>query len=88
MLKIRKNVTLFADIKIGETLVVSLSATVDNNTGVKNSYTESIRDSELYRANSTQVRQEIREFEDALYALEDEMSVEVEAAIAAEATAQ
>ena len=78
MLKITKNRTLNGTIEIEGVAVVQLSAsiTVDdsnlnhyNNGGVS----RTILNTDLYRKNISTIRQEIAEFEDEVYLMEDEM---------------
>ena len=78
MLKITKSRTLNGTIEIEGVAVVQLSAsiTVDdsslnyyNNGGVS----RTILNTDLYRKNISTIRQEIAEFEDEVYLMEDEM---------------
>ena len=78
MLKITKNRTLNGTIEIEGVAVVQLSAsiTVDdsslnyyNNGGVS----RTILNTDLYRKNISTIRQEIAEFEDEVYLMEDEI---------------
>ena len=78
MLKITKNRTLNGTIEIEGVPVVQLSAsitidssdfTIYNNGGVN----RTILNTDLYRKNVSAIRQEIAEFEDEVYLMEDEM---------------
>ena len=78
MLKITKNRSLQGTIEIEGVPVVQLSAsitidpadfTVYNNGGVS----RTILNTDLYRKNISTIRQEINEFEDEVYLMEDEM---------------
>ena len=78
MLKITKNRSLQGTIEIEGVPVVQLSAsitidpddfTIYNNGGVN----RTILDTDLYRKNISTIRQEIAEFEDEVYLMEDEM---------------
>lgn len=78
MLKITKNRTLNGTIEIEGVPVVQLSAsitidpsdfTIYNNGGVN----RTILNTDLYRKNISTIRQEIAEFEDEVYLMEDEM---------------
>lgn len=78
MLKITRNNNLNGTIEIEGNLVVHLSASVtidvDNPNGYNSSgITRNIVDTELYKSNLSTIRQEIKRFEDEVYALEDEM---------------
>ena len=78
MLKITKSRNLQGTIEIEGMPVVQLSAsitidpsdfTIYNNGGV----TRTILNTDLYRKNISTIRQEIAEFEDEVYLMEDEM---------------
>ena len=78
MLKITKSRNLQGTIEIEGMSVVQLSAsitidpddfTVYNNGGVN----RTILNTDLYRKNISTIRQEIAEFEDEVYLMEDEM---------------
>ena len=78
MLKITKSRNLQGTIEIEGVPVVQLSAsitidpadfTVYNNGGVN----RTILNTDLYRKNISTIRQEINEFEDEVYLMEDEM---------------
>ena len=78
MLKITKNRTLNGTIEIEGVPVVQLSAsitidpsdfTIYNNGGVN----RTILNTDLYRKNISTIRQEINEFEDEVYLMEDEI---------------
>ena len=78
MLKITKSRNLQGTIEIEGVLVVQLSVsitidqddfTVYNNGGVN----RTILNTDLYRKNISTIRQEIAEFEDEVYLMEDEL---------------
>ena len=78
MLKITKSRSLQGTIEIEGVQVVQLSAsitidpsdfTIYNNGGVS----RTILNTDLYRKNISTIRQEIAEFEDEVYLMEDEM---------------
>ena len=78
MLKITKSRNLQGTIEIEGVSVVQLSAsitidpsdfTIYNNGGVS----RTILNTDLYRKNISTIRQEIAEFEDEVYLMEDEM---------------
>ena len=78
MLKITRNNNLNGTIEIEGNVVVHLGASVtidvDNPNGYNSSgITRNIVDTELYKANLSTIRKEIKKFEDEVYALEDEM---------------
>lgn len=73
MLKVTKNVTLtghsIIDGMIGETY----SAMIDSDNPVNASLSSYISDKVTYKANRDQCRQDAAEFEDMVFALQDEM---------------
>lgn len=82
MLKITKNRTLNGTIEIEGVPVVQLSAsitidpsdfTIYNNGGVN----RTILNTDLYRKNITEIREDISTFEDEVYMMEDEMLTSV-----------
>lgn len=72
----QKVVTLTAESKIGEVVVARLSATVNSNTDVNSAYSEQILNTELYKTNKSEVRQDMDAFRVLVYALEDELASE------------
>ena len=72
-----KVVTLTAESKVEEVLVARFSATVNSANDVNSTYSEQILSTELYNANKIEVRADIDAFRAAIYALEDELDVEV-----------
>ena len=72
----QKVVTLTAESKIGEEIVARLSATVNSNTDVNSAYSEQILNTELYKTNKLEVRQDMDAFRVLVYALEDELASE------------
>lgn len=75
MLKTTKQITLTGYSEIDGQNVVQLSASIPSDTGV-GSVSQYIMNAELYDANKVEVRNDIREFTDMVYAIEDEMTVE------------
>lgn len=75
MLKTTKQITLTGYSEIDGQGVVQLSASIPSDTGVGN-ISQYIMNAELYDANKVEVRNDIREFTDMVYAIEDEMTVE------------
>ena len=78
MLKITKNRTLNGTIEIEGVAVVQLSASItvdDSNLNYYNNggVSRTILNTDLYRKNISAIRQEIAEFEDEVYLMEDEM---------------
>ena len=78
MLKITKSRTLNGTIEIEGMAVVQLSASItvdDSNLNYYNNggVSRTILNTDLYRKNISTIRQEIAEFEDEVYLMEDEM---------------
>ena len=78
MLKITKNRTLNGTIEIEGVAVVQLSASIavdDSNLNYYNNggVSRTILNTDLYRKNISTIRQEIAEFEDEVYLMEDEI---------------
>ena len=72
----QKVVTLTAESKIDGEIVARLSATVNSNTDVNSAYSEQILNTELYKTNKLEVRQDMDAFRVLVYALEDELASE------------
>ena len=72
----QKVVNLTAESKIGGEIVARLSATVNSNTDVNSAYSEQILNTELYKTNKLEVRQDMDAFRVLVYALEDELALE------------
>lgn len=77
MLKTTKQITLTGYSEINGQNVVQLTASIPSDTGVGN-INQYVQNSELYEANKTQVRQDVRDFTDLVYEIEDEMASEAE----------
>ena len=72
----QKVVNLTAESKIGGEIVARLSATVNSNTDVNSAYSEQVLNTELYKTNKLEVRQDMDAFRVLVYALEDELASE------------
>ena len=70
---IKESVNLTGESMIEDAVVVAFSAHIPSN-GIAGSVTISIRDIERYNASREQVRQDQRDFQNAVWAKEDEMS--------------
>ena len=77
-LEITKTTKLVGNIKVGDTVVKALTADIDDK-GVS-TVSEWINDSEAYAANRREVRKQEQAFQDAVYAAEDAIITELEAA--------
>lgn len=76
MLKIEKKLELTGASMINGVQAEWLQAKIDSNNPQKVEFGKSITDTDLYKANRTQCRQDAADFEDAAYALQDEMIAE------------
>lgn len=70
MLKGNKSVTISYQSVIGDQVAVYMSAQIPES-GKSNS-SKTIQDLELYEANKAECRKDMQEFEDMLFALEDQ----------------
>lgn len=71
-LTVNKSTSLQGQSIIDGTVVVYLSANISGENAGNSSVSQSIQNQELYAANRVQCRQDITEFQDVVYATEDE----------------
>lgn len=71
--EIKESVTLSAESVIEEKTVVAFTAHIPNN-GISGAVTPQIRDIEAYNEHRNAVRQDQREFQNAVWDKEDEMN--------------
>lgn len=76
-LEITKTTKLVGSVKVGDTVVKTLTADIDNK-GVS-TISEWLNDAEAYAANRREVRTQEKAFQDAVYAAEDAIIAELEA---------
>lgn len=76
-LEITKTTKLVGSVKVGDTVVKTLTADIDDK-GVS-TVTEWLNDAEAYAANRREVRTQEKAFQDAVYAAEDAIIAELEA---------
>ena len=76
-LEIVKTTKLVGSIKVGDTVVKTLTADIDDK-GVS-TVTEWLNDADAYAANRREVRKQEQAFQDAVYAAEDAIIAELEA---------
>lgn len=76
-LELEKEIKLNGNAKIDGQTVVQMSSTISSNAIGGTGYTEYITDNDLYVKNLPEVRKNIREFKDAVYAVEDELLAEL-----------
>lgn len=72
MLKITESRTLTGTAQVGGTTVVNLSAVLNSDNIGNTSYTEIISNQELYRENVKELREDIAQFKEEVYSVEDE----------------
>lgn len=77
-LEITKTTKLVGSVKVGDTVVKTLTADIDDK-GVS-TVSEWLNDAEAYAANRREVRTQEKAFQDAVYAAEDAIIAELEAA--------
>lgn len=77
-LEITKSTKLVGSVKVGDTVVKTLTADIDDK-GVS-TVTEWLNDADAYAANRREVRAQEKAFQDAVYAAEDAIIAELEAA--------
>ena len=74
MLKTTKTINLNGESKIGDTIVANMYATL-STTGMGNeNINKTILNQDLYNENKTEVRQDMRDFEDLVYAEQDKLN--------------
>ncbi len=73
MLEVTKNITLNATSKIGEQIVAYMSASLSTDGTGSSNVNTNIVNRALYNENKAQVRQDIADFDDMVYAQEDEL---------------
>lgn len=76
-LEITKTTKLVGSVKVGDTVVKTITADIDGK-GVT-TFSEWINDAEAYAANRREVRAQEKAFQDAVYAAEDAIIAELEA---------
>lgn len=77
-LEITKTTKLVGSVKVGDTVVKTLTADIDDK-GVS-TVAEWLNDADAYAANRREVRAQEKAFQDAVYAAEDAIIAELEAA--------
>ena len=75
-LEIAKTTKLVGSVKVGDTVVKTLTADIDNK-GVS-TISEWLNDADAYAANRREVRTQEKAFQDAVYAAEDAIIAELE----------
>lgn len=76
MLTMEKKVTVTGNSVIDGVVAEGYSATIDSNNPENISFSSYQQDKAVYKANRTQCRADSAEFEDAAYAIQDEMIAE------------
>lgn len=80
MLKTDKKTSLTGTSTINDQQVVYLSANITIETAGNTSINQSITNQELYRANLTECRKDISDFQSKVWEIEDEMIAETQTA--------
>ncbi|MGB3160356.1 MAG: hypothetical protein WBA84_03815 [Carnobacterium sp.] len=75
MLKTNKQINLNGASEIDGVIAVNLNSNIQSETGV-GSINQYVQNVELYEANKVQVRKDIAEFQNMVYAIEDEIATE------------
>lgn len=73
MLELTKNITLSGMSKINGQVVVYMTANLSTDGSSSNNVSKNISNRELYDANKTEVRKDMADFDDMVYAQEDEL---------------
>ena len=73
MLEVNKNITLTGISKIDGAQVAYMSASISTEGGAGANVNKTITNQELYNTNKVAVREDIAEFEQQVYKLEDEL---------------
>jgi len=76
MLKTNKNITITGQSIIGETQVVFMSANISTDGNSSASITTNIMNETVYKANKIECRKDIADFQDAVYATQDEITAD------------
>lgn len=76
MLKTNKNINLSGESIIDGVQVAYMSANISTDGGNGANVNKTITNQEVYNANKVQVRADIKAFEDEVYKIEDELTVE------------
>lgn len=74
MLKVNKNITLNGTSEIDGQVVVYMSASIGTDGNTNANINKSIANQELYNSNKTSVRADMKQFEDEVYKIEDEIN--------------
>ena len=77
MLNTTKTINLNGESKIGEQVAATMYATLSTNGSGNENINKTILNQELYNENKTEVRKDMREFEDLVYAEQDRLDVDV-----------
>ena len=80
MLKTKKSTSLTGESMIDGQQAVYLNANITTETAGNTSINQSITNQDLYRANLTECRKDINDFQAKVWAIEDEMIAEAQPA--------
>lgn len=77
MLKTTKIINLNGESKIGEQVAATMYATLSTNGSGNENINKTILNQELYSANKTEIRKDMRDFEDLVYEEQDKLDTYV-----------
>lgn len=78
MLNYKKSITITGESKIGDKVAAHLNANITTDTAGNSSVTTSIQDQMLYRSNKAECRKDIDDFQEKVWAAEDDFLAELE----------
>lgn len=77
-LNYKKSITITGESKIGDKVTVYLNANITTDTAGNSNVTTSIQDQTLYRSNKAECRKDIDDFQEKVWAAEDDFLAELE----------
>ncbi len=81
MLKTNKTININGTSTIDGQLVVHMSAILSTDGNANESINKNIQSQPLYESNKSQVRQDMRDFEDLVYAEQDKLENKIESEV-------
>ena len=76
MLKTNQNITITGQSFVGDTQVVFMSANISTDGNSNASITTNIMNETIYKANKVECRKDIADFQEAVYATQDEITAD------------
>ncbi len=77
-LETKKSITITGESKINGQSVIYLSANVTTDSAGNTSINQTINNQDLYRQNRVECRKDVEDFQDKVWAVEDDLLSEVE----------